>query len=183
MATSEEWRVVVARIRLAGTALRSPDLADLYELAVHDGEAILARRYGDVRSDERRDLVHDVLIKALDEIVAADNPRGYFLVCLRNHVTSQLRLEMTRRTEVDEERALAEADARPAQGDARIELGELLALLDDAPPRDVQVLLAAALGERDGDALAEAFGISRANVHQIISRLRKHLRAVTGRSS
>ena len=50
----EDWLAAVARIRRAGAPLRSPDMVPLYELAVQDGEAMLARRYRDIRPDERR---------------------------------------------------------------------------------------------------------------------------------
>lgn len=173
----------VGRLRRAAPPRHGPDFEPLYELAVRDGEALLARRYRNIRPDERRDFVHDVLAKALEAIVEAENPRGMFIVCLSHHVASLFRGAAKQRTEVDELRARAEVGHVEGSAEARVELGELLMLLEQAPPRDVQVLLAAAIGELDTEALAAIFGTSRDNVYKIISRLRLHLRAVKRRKS
>ena len=170
---TREWRDVAALILAeGGPPQRSRHLGALYALACRDGR-MRTRSFARVRGDEAvLDLVHDLLSERATEIVMARNPRAFFLTCLTRraidgirrsgeHLTSDGAPDEEARDGVDDEASVAFVlDARAA--------------LHELSPRDAAVVVATAEGE-NREAVARAAGTSRANVDQIVSRVRRSL--------
>jgi DNA-directed RNA polymerase specialized sigma24 family protein len=183
--TAEEWRTVVAQIRsgtpnaaLADDApsaagakpvdvLQSSHLPRLYELALADGPLLLRgfrRRLGDERI---LDLVHDLLAAKLEAIVLAEEPRALFCTALQRRAISWLRR--------GDSAVVAEAEGAGAdeRADERQEfLLDARNALERLPERERAMVVAVALGE-EREAIAQEFRTTRANVDQIISRVRR----------
>jgi DNA-directed RNA polymerase specialized sigma24 family protein len=172
--TAEDWSTVVVLLRRSPTPATSRDLPRLYELALADGPPLLRsfrRRLGD---DRIVDLIHDLLAAKLDALIAADEPRALFCTALQRRAISWLR------------RGDADVVADPSSGKtpaASIDEHERQEFIVDArrtlrdlPDRDREIVVAVALGE-DREAVARAFGTSRANVDQILSRVRRRFSA------
>jgi len=176
----EEWIAIVAKIRAdGGDPHTSPHLPRLYGLALSEGPRQLAsfrRRLGE---DRIVDLVHDLLAAKVDAIVAAEEPRALFCTALQRRAISWLRrgdaavvedpVEETTNTAAYDESEGSEDERQGFILDARNVLSKL-------PERERALVVAVALGE-DREAIARTFGTSRANVDQIVSRVRRKLAA------
>jgi RNA polymerase sigma factor (sigma-70 family) len=179
----EEWIAAVAKIRAsspAGDALKSPHLGRLYELAVADGPKLLAsfrRRLGD---DRILDLIHDLLAAKVEAIVNADEPRALFCTALQRRAISWLRRGDAAVVEDPEEEDSARA-SEEAEDERRGFILDARNVLSKLPDRERAMVVAVALGE-DREAIAKTFGTSRANVDQIVSRVRKKLSSAESES-
>lgn len=176
----EEWIAAVAKIRASssGDPRRSPHLGRLYELALADGPKLLAsfrRRLGDERI---LDLIHDLLAVKVEAIVMADEPRALFCTALQRRAISWLRRGDAAVVEYPaEDSATSEGSGNhsgEAEDDRRGFILDARNILSKLPDRERAMVVAVALGE-DREAIAKAFGTSRANVDQIVSRVRKKL--------
>lgn len=172
MSSSAEWREVVELIAGAPIPARSPELAHLYRIACEEGRHALRRFPQDLRA-QVDDLVHDILFDKLGAILGATNPRGLFIITVRNAAIDLQR----RQGRVDlDDGTTAERSRSPARSadqvvDARREAERVAALLS---PREQQIFAAIADGE-DRDDIAAALGTSRANIDQLVSRARRRL--------
>ena len=168
MPAAEEWIRVVLLIRKDADPLKSAHLGELYTLALQDGPRLLKsfqKRLGD---DRIIDLVHDLLASKIDAIVAADEPRALFCTALQRRAISWLRRGDAAVVEDTPERApdgLHEDDRQGFLLDAKT-------ALEGLPERERAMVVAVALGE-EREAIAAAFGTTRANVDQIVSRVRR----------
>lgn len=168
--------VVEAIRRDGGDAAASPHVAELYTLARDEGGAYL-RRFANIAEADRSDHIHEVLSRSLPALIAADNPRAFFRIALRNQVIDSLRRRREELTGSDGEQSAAPGSGPPT----RLTLTETLALIHaTSSPRDAAVFLSAVTCGDEIDEVAAAFGISVANVYTIVSRIRKRLRLITG---
>ena len=168
MATREEWDEAVGRIRADPTPFRSPHLHRLYDLAREDGPRALAsfrRPLGEARTT---DLLYDFLALKLQAILDAESPRAFFLTALRNHAFSWVRRGDAKVVESppDSSRETAADGSEDERRAFMIDAREALAKLSE---RDQGIVKAVGSGELRED-VARAFGTSRANVDQIVSR-------------
>lgn len=164
MPTADEWREVARRVRED----RERHLPRLYELALADGPRLLARFQRRLGDERIVDLVHDLLSSKADAIALADEPRALFCTALQRRAISWLRRGDA-----------AIAEARPEDASERDDEGERQRFLLDAraalaglSERERAMAVAVALGE-EREAIARAFKTSRANVDQIVSRIRR----------
>lgn len=182
MAVAEQWQAVTAMIRGVEDPLQSPHLPKLYALALEDGPRLLGsfrRRLGE---DRIVDLVHDLLAAKLEVIVAAKEPRALFCTALQRRAISWLRrgdaavLEDRSRDSAphaSDASAVAAIDGSVNPEDDRHEfLIDAKSALDELPPRERAMVVAVAMGE-ERESIAREFGTSRANVDQIVSRVRR----------
>jgi DNA-directed RNA polymerase specialized sigma24 family protein len=165
---AEDWIRVVLLIRADADPLRSPHLGKLYDLALADGPRLLKsfqKRLGD---DRILDLVHDLLATKLEAIVAADEPRALFCTALQRRAISWLRR--------GDAAVVEDAPERPPEGVVEDERQGFLVdaknALEGLPERERAMVVAVALGE-EREAIAQAFRTTRANVDQIVSRVRR----------
>lgn len=147
-------------------ACRDRDDATLYALALADGRSCL-RTFRDLDHARKLDLIHDVLASGWNAILTAENPRAWFITALTHRTIGWVR-----------RRGAAVVEASGLEPSP---LSEDPAYLIDAwrafealSIREQHILLADALGEPRAE-IARAFGTTRANIDQIISRSRKRL--------
>ena len=177
MQIGQTWAALVAEIRTASDPYGSRATSRLYDVALKDGVAALARFRG-LDSDERGDLVRDVFTEKLRAIVGhgVDNPRILFLVAVQRRA-----IDRTRRLRVRQEGAAVLRDEAAQQQelasgeDHRLTAIDARRALAGLSERDRDILLLVFAGE-DRDEVARRFGTTRANVDQKISRFRKRLR-------
>lgn len=168
------WIEAVARIRESsknGEYLTSPHLGQLYDLALADGPKLLGsfrRRLGE---DRILDLIHDLMAARLERIIEADEPRALFSVALHRRAISWLR-RGDADVVADPEEELA-ASGEP-EDERRGFVLDARAALENLKPRERAIVIAVALGE-SREAIAEELGTTRANVDQIVSRVRRLL--------
>jgi RNA polymerase sigma factor (sigma-70 family) len=175
MATADEWRQIRDAIRASEDLERSPHVPKLYRLAVEDGSRELARRWS-YSNEESIDLIHNVLAERWAELLAADSPRALFFVVLVRRAIDRHR-RRKREAPLDE---TAPGRLASTAGDAAAhgsQLQEVLEHLDAAlSPRDSRVFVARTLYGEPSRAVAEAEGLSIANVDKIVSRTRAMLK-------
>lgn len=176
MSSADEWRTVCGRLARADASEKSALTKQLYSLARETGIACLRRQWS-YSEDEALDLVHDVLARSWDEILAAEeSPKALFATMLVNSAISAFR-RRTRREKLATETVPKPADA--ASPESSLELADALRLLqDELSPRDLRVFGARCLGESAKD-VADVEGLSPANVDQIVSRARARLKELT----
>jgi len=116
------------------------------------------------------DLVHDFLATRLADLGRDDleSPETFFCVCVRNAARDKLRTEKRRRDLLAREGAPRPEASDP--GDV-FALARLESAFAGVPERHRAIFLAAIEGE-DRNALGRAFHTSRANVDQIVRRIR-----------
>jgi RNA polymerase sigma factor (sigma-70 family) len=168
---AQDWVAIVAVLRRADDPSTSPELPRLYELALADGPPLLRsfrRRLGD---DRIVDLIHDLLAAKLDALVAADEPRALFCTALQRRAISWLR-----RGDADVVEDAREAVGETDESERQQFIVDARSALDHLPERERAIVVAVALGE-EREAVARAFGTSRANVDQIVSRVRRRFSA------
>jgi DNA-directed RNA polymerase specialized sigma24 family protein len=161
--TADEWKEAVERV----LADREKHLPRLYELARADGPRLLsrfARRLGD---DRVLDLVHDLLATQLEAILAAKEPRALFCTALQRRAISWLR-----RGDADVVEDKPDVAAEHDEPERQRFLLDAKAALDGLGARERMMVVAVALGE-DREAIAREFQTTRANVDQIVSRVRR----------
>lgn len=171
MAGAEDWKKAAALVRQS-----KEHLPALYELAREDGPRFLARfrrRLGDERIV---DLVHDLLATKAEAIALADEPRALFCTALQRRAISWLRRGDAAVIEAPPSGAVGtvpedEAERQRFLVDAR-------AALDELTPRERMVAVAVALGE-EREEIARELKTSRANVDQIVSRIRRRFAGET----
>jgi DNA-directed RNA polymerase specialized sigma24 family protein len=171
VAAREDWDEVVRTLRTAELPRSHPAFAQLHRLAVLDGKSALA---GFRRLDDglREDVIHDLIVVELEQLIAADRPRSYFMVAVRRRAIDLLRKLSRESPELDEEASARTASGLDnTQGDPAFVLDARQALAS-LSERDLRIVTAVGLGE-DREALAASHGISRAAVDQIVSRVRK----------
>jgi DNA-directed RNA polymerase specialized sigma24 family protein len=185
VASSEEWAEVAELIRQEGGPSKSRAVAQLYKYAQKDGPWLIRSFEKELGKGVLEELTHALLAEKLDEIVYADNPKALFRTSLVRRAISWRRrgdaAVMPQSTEPltpkpisgstghGESRDLDEdAERHRFVHDAHVILGGL-------SERDRQIVVAVGLGE-DREGIARAFKTTRANVDQIVSRVRKQLK-------
>jgi RNA polymerase sigma factor (sigma-70 family) len=174
MSTADEWRELCGLVAESEDPLESPHLSRLFTLALDDSRRILGARFDASRRD---DLAHDAiarLLAHLDAFLQATSPRRYFATTLRRLAADDHRGPRARREVLsDDIEEVPRSHREPAVGLQR-DLRAAWARLD---PREAKALAANADGA-DGQEIASLLGVSRANAYQILSRGKKHLRAL-----
>lgn len=171
MSGSEEWRRIVEEISATDPPLRSHALVSLYQLACADARAAL-RSFSTHIREQAEDLAQDIVFEKLGALIAAPNPRALFYTAVRNAAIDLQRQHARRPRDEDPIEQLPSLDAAvESHVGARLELARAQALLT---PRELDIFVAIAAGE-ERDDIARAFGTSRANIDQLVSRARKRL--------
>lgn len=116
------------------------------------------------------DLVQDFLAVHLAELARADldSPETFFCVAVRNAARDKIRTARRRRGLLEQHPS---AQVSPSPPPDVLALDRLNEALQRAPPRQQAIFLAAVHGD-DREAIARAFHTSRANVDQIVRRVR-----------
>ncbi len=176
MSKADDWKAVRAELCSSGDPRHSPKFHKLYELATRDGRRILSS-FRRIAEADRDDLIHDVLVRVLDHLLDAqvENPRAFFATALTRDATSAFRTEKRRNELVSVHLPEAHPHETHGRSDGRDQLLIQLQALESASPRDQQILIALGLGEPPQE-VAHAFGLTRANVDQIVSRFRRRFR-------
>ena len=145
-------------------------LKRLFELAKVDGPVAIHSFRDDLGDATLEDLIFDLMTTKMREIVEFADPRGCFFKSLKRRAISHTR-KLGSRVVESPDRELGEGIERNPSSDRAFALDAhaVLALLS---PRDREIAIAAGSGE-DRTAIAQAFKTSRANVDQIVSRVRK----------
>lgn len=164
MATADDWREAALRVRQD----KAKNLPRLYELALEDGPRLLARFQRRLGDERIVDLVHDLLSTKADAIVLADEPRALFCTALQRRAISWLRRGDAA---VASERPET-AGERDDEGERQRFLLDARAALEGLSERERSMAVAVALGE-EREAVAREFKTTRANVDQILSRIRR----------
>lgn len=177
-----EWADVVDLIRREGGPRKSRAVRGLYEMAIADGRRVLASFQRQLGDEVILELTHALVAEKLQEIVDANSPFALFKTALRRRAISWLRrgdAVVAERPDEALDAGASSTGATPgleasAQADERQFVFDAQAALNSLSERDRQIAVAVGLGE-DREAIARAFNTSRANVDQIVSRLRKRL--------
>jgi DNA-directed RNA polymerase specialized sigma24 family protein len=164
VATADDWREAALRIRQD----KAKHLPRLYELALEDGPRLLARFQRRLGDERIVDLVHDLLATKADAIIEADEPRALFCTALQRRAISWLRRGDAAVASERPERGAEHED----EGERQRFLVDARAALDGLTPRERAMAVAVALGE-EREAVAREFKTTRANVDQILSRIRR----------
>lgn len=170
---AEEWlRVCDALAEAVGTARREHE-ERLYALARETGVAALRGRWK-YDEDVAMELVHDVLMRSLEQIVRAEHPRALFLWILNKHAINTYRRH-SRELAVGEVPESAPRHEAP-RTESSLELNAVIGLLrSELSPRDLRVFIARCFGASSKE-VAAAEGLSVANVDKIVSRARARLK-------
>jgi len=149
------------------------------ELEVHIASL---RRYARAlirnRSDAD-DLVQEALARALshaDKFAAGTNLRAWLFTIMHNVHVNQLRNRAARPAEVPVEDVLEARLSQPANQEARVELGEMMRLLDGLPHEQRQVLLLVALEGLKYEEVAQVLEVPIGTVMSRLSRAREAVR-------
>lgn len=163
-----EWRTLAAQIRVAESPWSCEAVGRLFELAEALGRLVLASHRDAFGEDAIVDFVRDFLSRKLLELVQQENPRGAFVVWVKRAMISLRRRGDARVVE----EPTAQADHGAGTGNTRAASAEFVldarAMLSRLSERDRQ---AVAVGEERED-IAARFRTSRANIDQIVSRVR-----------
>lgn len=185
MPTNEQWRDICEQLkddprgRVFGRFYREFAMADFPR------KAVSMIRKGALSSDWQEDLLHEVVgnPSKMKKILGATSPRAMYRTIVCNLVidwvalaANQLDPRDERSTRQNPSGEVPEVGGRlgPDQGLCeRMDAARFLALCS---PRDRDVLLAVQAIE-DREEVARQFGTTRANVDQIVSRVRSEYRA------
>jgi DNA-binding NarL/FixJ family response regulator len=141
----------------------------LYVLALAEGRRVL-RGFRVIDEARREDLVVDLLVERLAALLRAQRPRAFFRAMVYNAARSWLRrgdaVVLEEGDPQDGERAPWGVDDDAA---ARIDGRRALLRMT---LREQRILVLVGLGD-DREAIAKEFRTSRANVDQIVSRVRR----------
>lgn len=165
LSSAGAWRLAQQRMLACEDPWRSPHFAELYVVAVADGQRALAR-FRRIDPSRRADLIHELLVRSLGAILRARSPRAFFVTSLTHLAIQWLRRGDARVLPAPAREPVDERDAA-----CGLDLGRVLERLS---PRDARIVLAVAVGE-DRHEVARAHGVSRDNVDQIVSRARARL--------
>lgn len=173
LSTSVRWLRAARSLRGAARPASHAAFGALYALAMSAARATL-RRFRGIDPARAEDLASEVILRALPEVIAAENPRAYYCTALRRAAIS-----WTRRGGA----AVREGEARPWEGGpldaaerAVIDCVDARRRLKALAPRERAVLFAVVEGEAR-EAIAARLGTSRANVDQIVHRARARVAA------
>lgn len=161
------WGVLVERVNATVPPDESPALGELYQLAVADGLRVL-RGFHALSEEERRDVVAEKFVRERVSLLAATNPRGFFLAAVKRAAISALRKKGT--ADRHREALVSVMDSAARTEDDTVTTLELAARLRRLSPRDQQIVRAVHSGESRED-VARYFETSRANVDQVCSRV------------
>lgn len=155
-----------------GDAAKSPHFRPFYECAMRQAAFTLRSFERQLGQDRLVDLAHDVLLR-WRRIIAADSPRAYLIVCLLNQARSWMRRQDAPVVEDPPE-------VPPPDPDTGAEENRRIAALDFRRRRDLltpreQTIVSAELAGQTRAEIAEALGTTRANVDQILNRMRRRL--------
>ena len=164
MANADDWREAARRVRED----KAKHLPRLYELALEDGPRLLGRFQRRLGDERIVDLVHDLLATKADAIAEAEEPRALFCTALQRRAISWLRRGDAA---VAEDRPETATDREP-ESERRRFLLDARAALAGLSERERAMVVAVALGE-EREAIAREFKTTRANVDQIVSRVRR----------
>ena len=148
------------------------------ELEVHIASL---RRYARALVRDRNDaddLVQEALARALsraDKFVTGTNLRAWLFTIMHNVHVNQVRSRAARPVEVAVDSVLESRMSEPANQEARVELGEMMRVLDTLPAEQRQVLLLVAL---EGLKYEEVAAVLEVPVGTVMSRLSRAREAV-----
>lgn len=169
------WDEVVEVLRAAPDPYECPELAQLWALALEEAPRALAsfRRGGRLDDERLADLTKDFLVAHLHALLGAVSPRAYFIVALRNSAHSWFRKRSSAIALHPPGEAEDDEITAPVLDPA--ELVDARDFLRCLTEREYDVLVGVGNGA-DRDELARALDISRANLDQIVSRVRRRFR-------
>lgn len=145
----------------------------LYEIALVDGRSIIGSFRAQLGEDRLIDLIQDLLAERLLAIVASENPKAFFRTALIRRAISWRRRGDA--SVVEEPASNPVHDAEIDERERPAFVLDARAIVESLGERDREVAVAVALGE-DRDELAARFKTSRANIDQIVSRVRARLK-------
>ena len=169
------WDEIIEALRAAPDPYECPELARLWGLALEEAPRALASFRGPGRLDDDRiaDLTKDFLVEHLHALLDAVSPRAYFIVALQNSARSWFRKgSSTIALDAPGEDGAGEDPAAVADPAQLIDARDFLCGLSE---REYDVFVGVANGA-DREELARALDISRANLDQIVSRVRRRFR-------
>ena len=169
------WDEIIEVLRAAPDPYECPELARLWALALEEAPRALARFRGPGRLDDERiaDLTKDFLVEHLHALLDAVSPRAYFIVALQNSARSWFR-KGSSRLALDERDDTSSGEDPAAIADPT-QLIHARDFLRGLSQREYDVFVGIANGA-DREELARALDISRANLDQIVSRVRRRFR-------
>lgn len=173
MAGKQEWIEVVELVRGAADPTASRHLPRLWALAQAEATRSLGALNDRLGKALVEELVWDLLAAELPAIVGAANPRAYFIRAICNRALSWIRSPRSMALPLDDGR-VSRTPGAGVESDP-VFLIDARAALARLPARERDVVTSAALGI-DRDEIAAMFGTSRANVDQIVSRVRRRFR-------
>ena len=148
------------------------------ELEVHIASL---RRYARALVRDRSDaddLVQEALTRALsraDKFIVGTNLRAWLFTIMHNVHVNQVRSRAARPVEVAVDSVVESRMSEPANQEARVELGEMMRVLDTLPAEQRQVLLLVAL---DGLKYEEVAAVLEVPIGTVMSRLSRAREAV-----
>lgn len=152
------------------------------ELEVHIASL---RRYARALVRDRSDaddLVQEALARALsraDKFLAGTNLRAWLFTIMHNVHVNQVRSRAGRPAETSVDDVLEVAETRlsePASQETRVELNEMMRILDTLPAEQRQVLLLVALEGMKYDEVAQVLNVPIGTVMSRLSRAREAVR-------
>lgn len=176
MGTRAIWDEIIEALRAAPDPYECSELSRLWALALEEAPRALAGFRGSGKLDDERiaDLTKDFLVEHLRALLDAVSPRAYFIVALQNAARSWLRRGSSTVAEgVPRDEGGREDPAALTDYAHLIDARDFLRTLSQ---REYDVLVGLVNGA-DREELARALDISRANVDQIVSRVRRRFRA------
>lgn len=172
MGSRADWDEITAVLRVAPDPYACAELGQLWALALEEAPRALAsfRVSGRLDDDRIADLTRDFLVDHLRALLDnAVNPRAYFVVSLQNCARSWLRKGSARLAPAEHEEGKVRAPRAVSADPALLIDAQDFVLTLTERERDV---LAGLTHDVDREELARTLGISRANVDQIVSRVR-----------
>ena len=148
------------------------------ELEVHIASL---RRYARALVRDRSDaddLVQEALTRALsraDKFIVGTNLRAWLFTIMHNVHVNQVRSRAARPVEVAVDSVVESRMSEPANQEARVELGEMMRVLDTLPTEQRQVLLLVAL---EGLKYEEVAAVLEVPIGTVMSRLSRAREAV-----
>jgi len=144
-------------------------------MVLREARRIIGSYSKDFGADGLDDIASQFLVDKLDALVEADNPARFLATALYRRACSMKRRKDAQHLELTERHADGTAGADGRKPLLELELEEAMIALNSLSTRDREIILAVASGHEPEEA-AEAFGTSRANVYQVISRFRRRFK-------
>lgn len=183
MATAAEWRQAVHALRGRPDKIGDPAFGPVYKLACGDAVGIGRSFLSTLSAEEIRDLAADLIVARIEQLTHADSPRAFFATALINRLkdvvdgpavkrrAKQLPADSSQAHDDPTERLVSGASINEPE-DARAFLLDARRAFSQLSDRDRDIVTLVGLGE-DREAIAAQYGTTRANVDQIVSRLRR----------